>query len=492
MTLKKVLIANRGEIACRVIRGCQELEIPTVAVCSDADLDSPHVKLADEYVVLGPPSPSESYLNIAKVITAAKECGVSAIHPGYGFLSENADFAKAVEDEGLIFIGPTSDTIRSMGDKAAAKEAMEKAGIPTIPGYSGIIGDDAESIADGIGYPVLVKAVAGGGGKGMRVVNSGSDLETAISAARNEAMGAFGDDRLILEKYLKNPRHIEVQIFSDNHGNTVHLFERECSIQRRHQKIIEESPSPVINEKMRKKMCQTAVEAAKVANYRNAGTVEFLYQSGKFYFLEMNTRLQVEHGVTEMVTGIDLVKLQLKTAAGEKLPFAQPDIALRGSAIQCRIYAEDPSNGFIPSPGKLLKFLTPEGPNIRNDTGVSTGQTVSSHYDPLIAKLLVWDLNRKDAIKKMSWALKRYISLGFTTNIPFLQDVVNSKPFVKGDLHTGFIDEHFPNWSTGKIPLEVFAVAALSEGRNYGSGQTKEGSDPYSPWTNKGTWGGSF
>tara|TARA_B100001750_G_scaffold29103_1_gene19516 strand:- start:26114 stop:27589 length:1476 start_codon:yes stop_codon:yes gene_type:complete len=491
MTLKKVLIANRGEIACRVIRGCQELEIPTVAVCSDADLDSPHVKLADEHIVLGPPTPSESYLNIGKIIAAAKKSKSSAIHPGYGFLSENADFAQAVEDEGLIFIGPTSDTIRSMGDKAAAKAAMQKAGVPTIPGFSGLIGDEAEDIAADIGYPVLVKAVAGGGGKGMRVVHDSSELETAISAARNEAQSSFGDDRLILEKYLENPKHIEVQIFSDNHGNNVHMFERECSIQRRHQKIIEESPSPAIDDKMRKKMGKAAVDAAKVANYRNAGTVEFLYQSGKFYFLEMNTRLQVEHGVTEMVTGIDLVKLQLKTAAGEKLPFTQSDIALRGSSIQCRIYAEDPSNGFIPSPGKLLKFITPEGPNIRNDIGVSEGQTISSYYDPLIAKLLVWDLNRKDAAKKMSWALKRYVSLGFTTNIPFLQDVINSKPFVKGDLHTGFIDAYFSDWNLGKIPLEVFTVAALSEGRNYSS-QRKESADPYSPWTNKGTWGGGF
>ena len=312
MTLKKVLIANRGEIACRVIRGCQELEIPTVAVCSDADLDSPHVKLADEHIVLGPPTPSESYLNIGKIIAAAKKSKSSAIHPGYGFLSENADFAQAVEDEGLIFIGPTSDTIRSMGDKAAAKAAMQKAGVPTIPGFSGLIGDETEDIAADIGYPVLVKAVAGGGGKGMRVVHDSSELETAISAARNEAQSSFGDDRLILEKYLENPKHIEVQIFSDNHGNNVHMFERECSIQRRHQKIIEESPSPAIDDKMRKKMGKAAVDAAKVANYRNAGTVEFLYQSGKFYFLEMNTRLQVEHGVTEMVTGIDLVKLQLK------------------------------------------------------------------------------------------------------------------------------------------------------------------------------------
>ena len=372
--IKKILVANRGEIACRIIKACKEMQISAVAVYSDVDSESPHVLMADEAILIGPANPSESYLDFDKIVDAAKQTNSDAIHPGYGFLSENGDFAKYVNDSDLVFIGPDPDTIKLMGDKAESKKMMAEAGVPTIPGNDGELSGNVDAVARDIGYPLMVKAAAGGGGKGMRIVESPEELESAIEAASSEARNSFGNDTLILEKYLDQPRHLEVQILGDQQGNVIHLYERECSIQRRHQKIIEESPSPAINNKLRKMMCEAAVKAAKVVNYSNAGTVEFLFQDGKFYFLEMNTRIQVEHGVTEMVCGIDLVKWQIRIARGESLDMVQKDVKQRGHSIECRIYAEDPSRNFLPTPGIVRKMVLPEGSGIRNDVGVEEGQ----------------------------------------------------------------------------------------------------------------------
>jgi|TARA_B110000116_G_scaffold49666_1_gene41474 acetyl-CoA carboxylase biotin carboxylase subunit len=484
---KKILIANRGEIACRIIKACQEMGIKTVAIYSDIDFESPHVMMADESVEIGAANPSESYLNFDKVIGAAKETNSDAIHPGYGFLSENGKFAQFVIDSGLIFIGPDPETIRLMGDKAESKKMMIDAGVPTIPGSDGELSGNIDAIARDIGYPLMVKAAAGGGGKGMRVVLSQDDLESAIEAAKNEARNSFGNDTLILEKFLDNPRHIEVQILGDNFGNIIHLYERECSIQRRHQKIIEESPSPAINNKIRKKMGEAAIKAAEVANYKNAGTVEFLYQNGEFYFLEMNTRLQVEHGVTEMVCGIDIVKWQIKIAYGENLTLSQKDVKQRGHSIECRIYAEDPSRNFLPTPGIVHKMILPEGPGVRNDVGISEGQEVTSAYDPLLAKLVVWDSDRNSAINRMDNALSHFVILGLITNQPFLRDIMRNDSFQKCSFSTGFVDEHFTNWTHGELPTDLMAVALLGI---KSSNQTvqKTARDPYSPWSSKGGW----
>ena len=484
---KKILIANRGEIACRIIKACQEMGIKTVAIYSDIDFESPHVMMADESVEIGAANPSESYLNFDKVIGAAKETNSDAIHPGYGFLSENGKFAQFVIDSGLIFIGPDPETIRLMGDKAESKKMMIDAGVPTIPGSDGELSGNIDAIARDIGYPLMVKAAAGGGGKGMRVVLSQEDLESAIEAAKNEARNSFGNDTLILEKFLNNPRHIEVQILGDNFGNIIHLYERECSIQRRHQKIIEESPSPAINNKIRKKMGEAAIKAAEVANYKNAGTVEFLYQNGEFYFLEMNTRLQVEHGVTEMVCGIDIVKWQIKIAYGENLTLSQKDVKQRGHSIECRIYAEDPSRNFLPTPGIVHKMILPEGPGVRNDVGISEGQEVTSAYDPLLAKLLVWDSDRNSAINRMDNALSHFVILGLITNQPFLRDIMRNDSFQKCSFSTGFVDEHYTNWTHGELPTDLLAVALLG---TKSSNQTvqKTSRDPYSPWSSKGGW----
>jgi acetyl-CoA carboxylase biotin carboxylase subunit len=484
---KKILIANRGEIACRIIKACQEMGIKTVAIYSDIDFESPHVMMADESVEIGAANPSESYLNFDKVIGAAKETNSDAIHPGYGFLSENGKFAQFVIDSGLIFIGPDPETIRLMGDKAESKKMMIDAGVPTIPGSDGELSGNIDAIARDIGYPLMVKAAAGGGGKGMRVVLSQDDLESAIEAAKNEARNSFGNDTLILEKFLDNPRHIEVQILGDNFGNIIHLYERECSIQRRHQKIIEESPSPAINNKIRKRMGEAAIKAAEVANYKNAGTVEFLYQNGEFYFLEMNTRLQVEHGVTEMVCGIDIVKWQIKIAYGENLTLSQKDVKQRGHSIECRIYAEDPSRNFLPTPGIVHKMILPEGPGVRNDVGISEGQEVTSAYDPLLAKLVVWDSDRNSAINRMDNALSHFVILGLITNQPFLRDIMRNDSFQKCSFSTGFVDEHFTNWTHGELPTDLMAVALLGI---KSSNQTvqKTARDPYSPWSSKGGW----
>ena len=484
---KKILIANRGEIACRIIKACQEMKIKTVAIYSNIDSESPHVMMADESVEIGPANPSESYLNFDKVIGAAKETNSDAIHPGYGFLSENGEFAQFVIDSGLIFIGPDSETIRLMGDKAESKKMMIDAGVPTIPGSDGELSGNIDAIARDIGYPLMVKAAAGGGGKGMRVVSSPDDLGSALEAAKNEARNSFGNDTLILEKFLDNPRHIEVQILGDNFGNIIHLYERECSIQRRHQKIIEESPSPAINNKIRKMMGEAAIKAAKVANYKNAGTVEFLYQNGEFYFLEMNTRLQVEHGVTEMVCGIDIVKWQIKIAYGMDLTLSQKDVKQRGHSIECRIYAEDPARNFLPTPGIVHKMILPEGPGVRNDVGISEGQEVTSAYDPLLAKLVVWDSDRNAAIDRMDNALSNFIILGLITNQPFLRDIMQNDSFQKCTFSTGFIEEHYTTWNHGELPTEIM-VAALLGSNSSGQEVQKLSQDPYSPWSSKGGW----
>ena len=484
----KILVANRGEIACRIIKACQEMTIKTVAIYSDIDSESPHVMMADESVEIGPANPSESYLNFDKVINAAKETNSDAIHPGYGFLSENGEFAQCVIDSGLIFIGPDPETIRLMGDKAESKKMMIEAGVPTIPGSDGELSGNIDTVARDIGYPLMVKAAAGGGGKGMRVVLSPEDLESSLDAAKNEARNSFGNDTLILEKFLDSPRHIEVQILGDNHGNIIHLFERECSIQRRHQKIVEESPSPDINNKIRKMMGDAAIKAAKVANYKNAGTVEFLYQNGDFYFLEMNTRLQVEHGVTEMVCGIDIVKWQIKIAYGENLTLSQKDVKQRGHSIECRIYAEDPSRNFLPTPGIVHRMILPEGPGVRNDVGISEGQEVTSAYDPLLAKLVVWDSDRNSAIDRMDNALANFVILGLITNQPFLRDIMQNKDFIKCSFSTNFVDEHYANWTHPEIPVELMVAALLGTKSSGNEPAQKSTRDPYSPWSSKGGW----
>jgi len=492
---KKVLIANRGEIAVRIIKACQEMNIKTVAIYSEVDENAPHVQLADETVNLGDPTPIESYLNIPKIIKIAQDVGADAIHPGYGFLAENPDFAKSCNDKDMKFIGPNPKVISLMGDKIAAKKIMEKAGVPVIPGYHGIKQDNSSLVKEGskIGFPLLVKAAAGGGGKGMRIVHSEDVLKDSIESAKRESKSAFGNGTVFLEKYIDKPRHIEFQILADEHGNIVHLFERECSIQRRHQKIIEETPSPVMTPELREKMGKAAVKTAEAVGYSNAGTVEFMVDGDlNFYFMEMNTRLQVEHPITEMTTGIDLAKWQLRIASGMKLTLKQKDLIQRGHAIECRIYAENPSNGFLPSIGTLTKVESPTGPNVRNDTGIHTGMNITPYYDPMLAKLVVSSENREECINKMIWALSRYVILGVTTNISFLKKVINHNEFKNGNITTHFIDNHFKNWTSTKKGLPVEALIALAV---YDSMHTKsqeivryKESDPHSPWKHVGRW----
>jgi len=492
---KKVLIANRGEIAVRIIKACQEMGIKTVAVYSEVDKNAPHVQLADETVNLGDPTPIESYLNIPKIIKIAQEAGADAIHPGYGFLAENPDFAKSCNDKGMKFIGPSFKVISLMGDKIAAKKIMEKAGVPVIPGYHGVKQDNSSLAKEGrkIGFPLLVKAAAGGGGKGMRIVHSEDALEDSIESAKRESKSAFGNDTVFLEKYIDKPRHIEFQILADEHGNIVHLFERECSIQRRHQKIIEETPSPVMTPELREEMGKSAVKASEAVGYSNAGTIEFMVDGNlDFYFMEMNTRLQVEHPITEMTTGIDLAKWQLRIASGMKLTLKQKDLIQRGHAIECRIYAENPSNGFLPSIGTLTKVESPNGPNIRNDTGIHTGMKITPYYDPMLAKLVVSSENREECISKMIWALSHYVVLGVTTNVSFLNKVINHNEFKNGNITTHFIENHFKDWTSTKKGLPVEALIALAV---YDSMHTKtqetvryKESDPHSPWKHVGRW----
>ena len=437
--LEKVVIANRGEIALRILRACKELGIKTVAVYSEADRDQMHVLLADESVCIGPASPAESYLNIPSVISAAEVTDAVAIHPGYGFLSENADFAERVEQSGFIFIGPKAETIRLMGDKISAITSMKKAGIPCVPGSNGPLDDDTDKsfkIAHQIGYPVIIKASGGGGGRGMRVVYSEAALRNAISLTRSEAINAFGNDMVYMEKFLSHPRHIEIQVLADDHGNVIHLGERDCSMQRRHQKIIEEAPAPGIDESIRKDIGKRCVDACYAIGYRGAGTFEFLYENGKFYFIEMNTRIQVEHPVTEMVTGVNIVREQLRIANGEKLGYRQKDISFTGHAIECRINAEDPEN-FLPSPGKIEHYHPPGGPGVRVDTHIYDGYTVPPNYDSMIGKLIVRGDTRELALARMTIALSEIVIEGIKTNIPLHQKLIEDSAFRSGgtDIH---------------------------------------------------------
>ncbi len=464
---KKILIANRGEIAVRVMRACKEMGIATVAIFSDIDRSAQHVSYADEAYHIGKSPAGESYLSIKKIIDVALKSHADAVHPGYGFLAENPRFADAVEKHGLKFIGPDVDTIRLLGDKITARELMEKAGVPIVPGIKKPVKNsaDAHNAAIKIGYPLLLKAAAGGGGKGMRIVSSKKELDGLFKMAQSEARSAFGDDRIYIEKYLQNPRHIEIQILADKYGNIIHLGERECSIQRRHQKVIEESPSPIVDPGMRQVMGQTAIQAAKASKYINAGTVEFLVDQDKqFYFLEVNTRLQVEHPVTEMVTGIDLVREQLLIASGEKLSSQQNQIEVNGSAIECRIYAEDPNNNFLPSSGRIQNYREPAGPGIRVDSGFTKGDSISIYYDPLIAKLVAWGEIRERAIQRMKRALDEYVITGIKTVIPFLKLVMDHADFQAGSISTHFIEEQMSQsvTPTSVADEDLKAMAILS------------------------------
>ncbi len=493
----KILIANRGEIACRVIRTARRMGIRTVAVYSDADADALHVSMADEAVHIGAPPSRDSYLRSDRVLEAALQTGAEAIHPGYGFLSENADFCRNCADAGIIFIGPPVPAIEAMGSKSAAKQIMAEAGVPLVPGYHG---DDQDpnllkQSANEMGYPVLLKAVAGGGGKGMRQVWSEPEFDEALAAAKREAMNGFGNDDMLVEKYLTQPRHVEIQVFCDNHDNAVYLFERDCSVQRRHQKVIEEAPAPGMTADLRRAMGESAVSAARAINYRGAGTVEFLLDvDGSFYFMEMNTRLQVEHPVTEMITGQDLVEWQLRVAAGETLPATQDMLRIEGHAFEARIYAEDPDNDFLPVTG-TLSYLQPPATDdhVRVDTGVLQGDEVSVYYDPMIAKLIVWDENRDKALQRLTRALKDYRISGMTTNVDFLYNLASSTPFRRAELDTGFIERHhaaiFHNSATdhaAEIPRAALYLVLRGEQR---ARQARRFSgDSTSPWLDANAW----
>ena len=495
----KILIANRGEIACRVAKTAKRLGIGVVAVYSEPDAKARHVSVADEAYCIGPAAAKESYLRGDAIIEVAKKSGVQAIHPGYGFLSENEDFAAACAKAGLVFIGPPASAIRAMGSKSAAKTLMEKAGVPLVPGYHGDRQEPAflQSEADKIGYPVLIKASAGGGGKGMRVVEKSADFAGALASCQRESKASFGDDRVLIEKYLTRPRHIEIQVFADGQGNCVYLFERDCSVQRRHQKVLEEAPAPGMQEARRKAMGEAAVAAAKAVGYVGAGTVEFIANTDdSFYFMEMNTRLQVEHPVTEMITGLDLVQWQLQVAAGEPLPLTQDQLRIHGHSIEARIYAENPAKNFLPSTGTLRHLRSPQavefevgtGPApVRVDSGVREGDTISPYYDPMLAKLIVWGETREVALARMSAALGEFEVVGVTTNIGFLGRIVKSRAFATGDLDTGLIernrDELFPAAGTTKDEiLAVAAFAELAQGETTARNRARTSGDPNSPW----------
>jgi len=462
-TINSILIANRGEIAVRIVRACREMGIRPVVVFSDADRTAPHVLLSSEAHHIGPAPSTQSYLDQDKIIETAKISQVDAIHPGYGFLSENASFARRVTDSGFIFIGPPASSIEAMGDKTAARKIMEKAGVPIVPGTVEPLASisDAHQIAADIGYPILLKAAGGGGGKGMRVVEHDNDLQSAFKAAQNEARSAFGDDRIYIEKYILSPKHIEIQVLGDDHGNYIHLGERECSIQRRHQKIIEEAPSLAIDKRTREDMGSAAVKAAKACNYVNAGTIEFLFDENKdFYFLEMNTRVQVEHPVTELITGIDIVKEQIAIASGKPLSVKQDDIRVNGHAIECRIYAEDPLNNFLPSIGTVKRLQAPSGPGIREDRGIQQGNEITVHYDPMVSKLLAWGRTRDEALRRMDRALNEYLIQGVITNIPACINVIRHPAFIDGTYTTHFMSSVFnPDELRKPTDNELIAVA---------------------------------
>ena len=493
----KILIANRGEIACRVIRTARKMGIRTVAVYSDADANALHVNMADEAVNIGAAPSKESYLLADRVLDAAKKTGAQAVHPGYGFLSENAAFSEACKANDIVFIGPPVGAIESMGSKSAAKQIMEKAGVPLVPGYHG--DDQSPAIlkkhADDMGYPVLLKATAGGGGKGMREVWKSEDFDEALEAAKRESLSSFGDDRMLVEKYLTQPRHVEIQVFCDQSGNGVYLFERDCSVQRRHQKVIEEAPAPGMNEMVRTAMGDAALLAAKAINYEGAGTVEFLLDTDDtFFFMEMNTRLQVEHPVTEMITGQDLVEWQLRVAAGQDLPLTQDQLQINGHSFEARIYAEDPDNDFLPVTGTLSYLQPPEeSANVRVDTGVLQGDEVSVYYDPMIAKLIVWDENRDRALSRLAKALSEYRISGMTTNVDFLYNLATSEPFRKADLDTGFIEKHRDLiFHKSEAELERYlplATLFLILKRNRDAADlASQSADPHSPWHATNGW----
>ncbi len=481
----KLLVANRGEVAVRVIRACRELGTTSIAVYSEADEGAMHVRLADEANLVGPAEASESYLNIESVVRVAKECGADAVHPGYGFLSENAEFARAVEEVRIVWVGPPAEAMEKVGDKVRAKELAREADVPTVTGYAGGEDESEERLqeeAEKIGYPVLVKASAGGGGRGMRPVHRAEDFVEAVRGARREAEAAFGAGAVFLEKLVKDPRHVEVQVIADDHGNVVHLYERECSIQRRHQKIIEEAPSPPLDEGLRESLGAAAVRLAQTAGYRNAGTVEFLLEGNNFYFLEMNARLQVEHPVTELVTGLDLVHLQLAVAAGEPLPFSQEDVAPRGAAIEARVYAEDPYTG-LPAGGKVQAFGPPAGPGIRNDVGVETGDEVSLDYDPMLGKLIVSGPDRATTVLRLRRALEDYAVLGVTTNLPLLRRIADVQAFAAGETTTSFIKEHGLDEPAQEPPPPREALLLAAAGELAEAGKSRDG-DPFGagPW----------
>jgi acetyl-CoA carboxylase biotin carboxylase subunit len=497
--IARLLVANRGEIAVRIIRACREAGIESIAVCSDADEGAPHAVLADHVVGIGPAPAAESYLDIGRIVDAARASHADAIHPGYGFLSENAAFAAACAEAGLIFVGPTADAIERMGSKTAARRIAEAAGVPVVPGATPADQSPAglRAAADQVGYPLLLKASAGGGGKGMRVVRTAGEFEEAAGAARREATSAVGDGTLYVERYLERPRHVEIQVLGDHHGAVVHLFERECSAQRRHQKVVEESPCLALTPELRAQMGEAAVRAAQAVGYRSAGTIEFLLDGtggdARFYFLEMNTRLQVEHPVTEAVTGIDLVRAQLDIADGRRLPWAQAALTQRGHAIECRIYAEDPAQGFVPQAGRVLLYREPTGPGLRIDAGIVEGSEVSVHYDPLLVKLIAAAETRAGAIERARAALRQFPILGVRTNVPFLLRLLSHPDFLSATIDTGFLDREAASLiapPATETTLRALAVAASLAGAVPGpAGPTATGATaPHDPWSALGDW----
>ncbi len=489
----KILIANRGEIAVRVARTCRVMGIGTAAVYSEADRGAYHTYACDEAHLIGPAESARSYLDIERIVRTAVRAGCEAVHPGYGFLSQRGDFADACAAAGLAFIGPAGDVHRRMGDKKGARRLMRAAGVPVVPGYDGDDQKDAVLLAEArrIGWPVMIKPSRGGGGKGMRVVRAEAEMPAALAACRRESVAAFGDDVMVIERFIERPRHVEVQVVAGVNGAVLHLFERECSIQRRHQKIVEETPSPALDVATRERLCAAGVAAARAASYVNAGTVEFLLGAdGAFYFLEMNTRLQVEHAVTEAVSGLDLVRLQIEVARGDPLTLAQEQVTSRGHALECRLYAEDPTRDDLPSPGTVLLASFPEGPGVRCDRGIATGSMVSVHYDPLLAKIVTWGQSRAESIERMAAALCETVVLGVTTNLARLRQIVADDRFRAGDIHTGFVDEHLgelapPAWPPDEAIAAAFAAVGAASGSAVDSRQPRAAPDP---WTGLGHW----